>query len=226
MDGRNRSDITPGNRVRVVQKQDQRSGKLTEGIVRDILTNSPTHPHGIKVRLTSGVVGRVKETSRRCPMTPRAKALADKLQAFNERVIAVVEGMNDADWKKNSFDEDWPLGVVARHIGAGHYAAIDLAKMIIAGQPLPEFTMDGLARMANQQAEKHAGCTKTEVLSILKESGKKMVDTVSGWRDEEMDKKAFFAAFDSEASVAQIVEWVVLNSAGGHLQSMERTLAR
>ena len=61
MDGRNRSDITPGKLVRVVQKQDQRSGKLTEGIVRDILTNSPTHPHGIKVRLTSGVVGRVKE---------------------------------------------------------------------------------------------------------------------------------------------------------------------
>jgi len=61
MDGTKRSDIKLGVRVKVVQKQDQRSGKLTEGIVRDILTSSPTHPHGIKVRLTSGVVGRVKE---------------------------------------------------------------------------------------------------------------------------------------------------------------------
>lgn len=61
MDGRNRSDIKPGIRVQVVQKQDQRTGKLTEGIVSQILTNSPTHPHGIKVRLTSGIVGRVKE---------------------------------------------------------------------------------------------------------------------------------------------------------------------
>jgi len=61
MDGTKRSDIKPGVRVKVVQKQDQRSGELTEGIVRDILTSSPTHPHGIKVRLTSGVVGRVKE---------------------------------------------------------------------------------------------------------------------------------------------------------------------
>jgi uncharacterized repeat protein (TIGR03833 family) len=61
MNGRNRSDIKPGARVRVVQKKDQRSGKLTEGIVRDILTNSAVHPHGIKVRLVSGVVGRVKE---------------------------------------------------------------------------------------------------------------------------------------------------------------------
>ncbi len=61
MDGRNRSDVKPGARVRIVQKQDQRSGKLTEGIVHSILTNSPTHPHGIKVRLVSGEVGRVKE---------------------------------------------------------------------------------------------------------------------------------------------------------------------
>jgi len=61
MSGRNRSDIKTGTRVQVVQKQDQRTGKLTEGIVKNILTKSSTHPHGIKVRLTNGVVGRVKK---------------------------------------------------------------------------------------------------------------------------------------------------------------------
>jgi len=60
MSGTNRSVIKPGIKVAIVLKKDQRSGKLTEGIVQDILTNSPTHPHGIKVRLTSGEVGRVK----------------------------------------------------------------------------------------------------------------------------------------------------------------------
>jgi uncharacterized repeat protein (TIGR03833 family) len=60
MDGRKRGDIKPGVRVQVVQKQDQRTGKLTDGIVERILTNSATHPHGIKVRLTDGTVGRVK----------------------------------------------------------------------------------------------------------------------------------------------------------------------
>jgi uncharacterized repeat protein (TIGR03833 family) len=64
MSGRNRIDIKPGARVQIVQKQDQRSGKLTEGIVKDILTNSPSHPHGIKVRLVSGIVGRVKAVLR------------------------------------------------------------------------------------------------------------------------------------------------------------------
>jgi uncharacterized repeat protein (TIGR03833 family) len=61
MNGTLRANITPGQRVAIVQKKDQRSGTLTEGIVKDILTNSPTHPHGIKVRLDNGIVGRVKK---------------------------------------------------------------------------------------------------------------------------------------------------------------------
>lgn len=61
MAGTKRENIKSGIRVSIVLKKDQRSGKLTEGVVKDILTNSPTHPHGIKVRLESGDVGRVKE---------------------------------------------------------------------------------------------------------------------------------------------------------------------
>jgi uncharacterized repeat protein (TIGR03833 family) len=61
MSGTIRENIKPGIKVRVVQKQDQRSGKLTEGVVSKLLTNSATHPHGIKVMLENGVVGRVKE---------------------------------------------------------------------------------------------------------------------------------------------------------------------
>ncbi|UCN01096.1 YwbE family protein [Sulfurimonas sp. SWIR-19] len=59
--GTKRADIKQGASVAIVLKQDQASGYLTDGIVRDILTKSPTHPHGIKVRLMSGEVGRVKE---------------------------------------------------------------------------------------------------------------------------------------------------------------------
>ena len=60
MNGKNRKDIHPGSSVEIVLKADQRTGKLTKGIVKDILTNSSTHPHGIKVRLTDGQVGRVQ----------------------------------------------------------------------------------------------------------------------------------------------------------------------
>jgi len=61
LNGQKRADIRAGLHVKIVLKRDQRSGVLTEGVVKDILTNSLTHPHGIKVRLASGDVGRVKE---------------------------------------------------------------------------------------------------------------------------------------------------------------------
>jgi len=61
MNGTDRVNIRPGLRVSIVLKTDQQSGKLTKGIVKDILTKSPVHPHGIKVRLEDGQVGRVKE---------------------------------------------------------------------------------------------------------------------------------------------------------------------
>jgi uncharacterized repeat protein (TIGR03833 family) len=63
MDGNTRANIKRGLRVRIVLKQDQTTGKLTEGIVKDILTTASTHQHGIKVRLMDGQVGRVKEIS-------------------------------------------------------------------------------------------------------------------------------------------------------------------
>lgn len=61
MNGKNHVKIKPGMQVIIILKKDQRSGKLTKGIVKDILTKAPTHPHGIKVRLESGEIGRIKK---------------------------------------------------------------------------------------------------------------------------------------------------------------------
>ncbi|MDR9828511.1 YwbE family protein [Vibrio sp. FNV 38] len=61
MSGTQRSNIRPGLEVKIVLKKDQRTGTLTSGVVKDLLTKSPNHPHGIKVRLESGDIGRVKE---------------------------------------------------------------------------------------------------------------------------------------------------------------------
>jgi uncharacterized repeat protein (TIGR03833 family) len=63
VDGKNRRDIKTGVEVDIVLKKDQRTGRLTRGVVKDILTKSARHPHGIKVRLTDGLVGRVKKIS-------------------------------------------------------------------------------------------------------------------------------------------------------------------
>jgi uncharacterized repeat protein (TIGR03833 family) len=69
MEGKNRRDIVPGTEVCVVLKKDQRAGKLTRGFVKDVLTRSAGHPHGIKVRLTDGQVGRVKKILSAIPHT-------------------------------------------------------------------------------------------------------------------------------------------------------------
>lgn len=60
MNGTERKNIKPGDKVKIIQKQHQRTGQLTEGIVKDILTKSPVHPRGIKVRLNNGIIGRVR----------------------------------------------------------------------------------------------------------------------------------------------------------------------
>lgn len=70
MNGTRRADVAAGRPVLIVLKKDQRSGKLTRGVVKDILTKSPTHPHGIKVRLESGEIGRVKEILDQAVMPP------------------------------------------------------------------------------------------------------------------------------------------------------------
>ena len=77
MDGRRRSDLRPGLTVEIVLKQDQISGKRTRGVIREILTPSPTHPHGIKVRLTSGQVGRVKAVLDSKTETPQSPPKPD-----------------------------------------------------------------------------------------------------------------------------------------------------
>jgi uncharacterized repeat protein (TIGR03833 family) len=61
VDGRERKDVRPGLTVDIILKQDQRTGRLTRGVVKDVLTKSPHHPHGIKVRLETSEVGRIKE---------------------------------------------------------------------------------------------------------------------------------------------------------------------
>ena len=78
MDGRTRSDIRPGSRVLIVRKQDQASGKLTKRAVEDIPTNPPHHPHGLKVRLTHGQVGRVQKVLGGVLLVQRIVALFDR----------------------------------------------------------------------------------------------------------------------------------------------------
>ena len=153
-------------------------------------------------------------------MSDKSKKLADRLNSFNEQVISFVEICTETDWRKIGV-EDWPVGVTARHIGASHYTAVSAAKMILKGEKFPEMTMADITENANRHAREHAECTKSEVLDILRDKGRKIVAFAGGLDDSELDKTGYLPALGGNMTVEQFLETVVLQGANEHFQSMK-----
>jgi hypothetical protein len=156
-------------------------------------------------------------------MSQRAKELTDRFTAFNDDLTAFVQNCSDEGWRKISPAEQWTVGVVAHHIAAGHYSAIETAKMIVAGEPLPNLTMDDLNQMNAQHAEENAGCTKDDVLSVLSQKGAAVNDFVAALGDGDLDRSAFHPALGADISAEQYVKMVIIDSSAGHLDNMKVT---
>jgi hypothetical protein len=154
-------------------------------------------------------------------MSQKAKKLAERLRAFTDDVIGFIEGCSDENWRKVLATEEWTVGVTARHIGAGHFEAVGLVRMMVKGEKLPEFTMEQLVEMANAHARQHAGCTREEVLGVLRRNGAALVDYVAGLSDAELDRTGHLALAGGELSAQQLIEAVILKSGGEHLANMK-----
>jgi hypothetical protein len=157
-------------------------------------------------------------------MSERAKNLAGRLRAFTDDVIGFVEGCSDKNWSKVLATEEWTVGVTARHIGAGHFEAVGLARMMVKGEKLPEFTMEQLVEMANAHARQHAGCTREEVLEVLRRNGAALVDYIAGLSDAELNRTGHLALAGGELSAQQLIEAVILKSGGEHLANMKAAI--
>jgi len=153
-------------------------------------------------------------------MSDRSKKLADRLNSFNEQVISFVRSCTETDWRKIGVEE-WPVGVTARHIGATHYPAMSAAKMILKGEKFAEMTMEQITENANRHAREHAECSKSEVLDILRDQGRKIVAFAGCREDSELDKAGYFPAMGSDITVEQFLETVILQSANEHFESMK-----
>jgi len=158
-------------------------------------------------------------------MSQRARNLAERLRAFSDDMIGFVEGCSDKNWSKVlATEEEWTVGVTARHIGAGHFGAIGLAKMIVNGEKLPEFTMEQIVEMANEHARKHAGCTKQDVLMLLRQTGASLVDYVRGLSDAELDRTGKLSLAGGELTAEQLIEAIILKSGGEHFSNIKATV--
>jgi hypothetical protein len=158
---------------------------------------------------------------REVAMSQRATKLAECLREFTDDVISFVEECSEESWKKVCATEKWTVGVTARHIGGGHFEAVGLARMMVNGEKLPEFTMDHLVEMANEHARQHAECTREEVLRVLRRNGAALVDYVAGLSNAELDRTGHLALAGGELTAQQLIEAVILRSGGEHFANMK-----
>ena len=159
-------------------------------------------------------------------MSQRAEELSTRIETFKGEVIAFVEGLSDEDSNAECSAEEWTARVTARHIGAGHFGIFGMAQMILDGKELPQLTFDQINEMSEKDSREHSDATRDDALRALKDNGAKLADFVAGLSDEELDKKGSMPAFGGEASVNQIIEFVIFQSAQEHFDSIKKAVGK
>lgn len=154
-------------------------------------------------------------------MSQRTKELVARFTGFNNEFIAFVDNCSDEDWRKVCSGEGWTVGVVAHHVAAGHFGAIDFVRMIVAGEAIPEITMETIDQMNAQHAKEHANCTREEVLALLRKNGSAFAGYLEGLSEADLGRTGYLAAIGGDVSAQQLIEMVILQSGGEHLDSMK-----
>jgi hypothetical protein len=159
-------------------------------------------------------------------MSPRTEELAQRFTSFNNEIIAFVENCPEKEWNKLCAGENWPVGVVARHVAASHYRALSLAKMIVEGKQLPELSHEAIDEANAQHAEKHAGCTRDEVLGLLRKNGSAISEYLTGLDDAALDRTGNLALAGGAISTQQVIDNIIIQSATEHLASLKAATGR
>lgn len=154
-------------------------------------------------------------------MSQRTKELVARFTGFNNEFIAFVDNCSDEDWRKVCSGEGWTVGVVAHHVAAGHFGAIDFVRMIVAGEAIPEITMEVIDQMNAQHAKEHTNCTREEVLALLRKNGSAFAGYLEGLSEADLGRTGYLAAIGGDVSAQQLIEMVILQSGGEHLDSMK-----
>jgi hypothetical protein len=154
-------------------------------------------------------------------MSKKANKLAEKFTTFNNEMLAFVDNCSDEDWRKVCSGEGWTVGVVAHHVAAGHFGAIDFVRMLVAGEAMPEVTMEAIDQMNAQHAKEHANCTRAEVLGLLRENGSAFAGYLEELSEADLVRTGYLAAIGGDVSAQQLIEMLILQSGGEHLDSMK-----
>jgi uncharacterized damage-inducible protein DinB len=149
-------------------------------------------------------------------MAARAEALAKQFEAKAQEATAVFERLNDADWKKATAAEKWPVCVVAHHIAAAHEGIGGLMKSVASGQSTGGLTMDMLHEMNAKHAQEHAHCTKAETVALHKKNAASAAAIIRALSDPELDRSSTVLQGMPPMTVEQIAGLLV-NHVNEHL---------
>jgi hypothetical protein len=159
-------------------------------------------------------------------MGARADMLAKQFEEKANELTDAVQKMSDADWKKITTAEKWPVGVTAHHVAGAHEPIVGIAKAVAAGQTLPPFTMQMLDEANAKHAKDFAGCTKAETLELHKKGVASAAAVVKSFSDADLAKSGTVMTGMPAMSVQQIVEGILINHVNDHLGSIKATIGK
>ena len=157
-------------------------------------------------------------------MGARSEALAKAFESTAAELTATIEKLSDADWKKVTAAEKWPVGVTAHHVAGSHEPIAGLVKTVAGGQSVPNLTMAMIDEGNAQHAQQFAACTKAETLELHKKGVASAAATVRGINDADLDRSATVLQGMPAMSAQQAVEAILINHITGHLGSIKATV--
>ena len=159
-------------------------------------------------------------------MGARSDMLAKQFEERANALTETIEKMSDADWKKVTTAEKWPVGVTAHHVAGAHEPISGMVKAVASGQTLPPFTMQMLDESNAQHAKDFAGCTKAETVALNKKGTATALAIVKGLSDADLGKSGTLLTGMPAMTVQQIIEGVLINHVNEHLGSIKTTIGK
>ena len=158
-------------------------------------------------------------------MGAKAEALAKQFEAKAQEATAVMERLSDADWKKMTAGEKWPVGVTAHHMAGAHEPIANIVKTVSTGQSIPNLTLDMLHESNAKHAKEFASCTKAETLALHKKGVAAAAAIVRGISDDQLAKSGTVLTGVPPMSAEQAITGILINHMQEHLGSIQKTIA-
>ena len=157
-------------------------------------------------------------------MGAKTEALAKQFEAKAQEFTGVLEKLSDADWKKVTAAEKWPVGVTAHHVAGAHEPISGILKTIASGQSMPHFTMEMLDASNAKHAQEFANVGKAETIALHKSGASAAAAVVRSLGDEQLAKSGTVLAGMPAMSAEQIVAGILINHVEDHLGSIRKTV--